>query len=366
VEIELEKFQEAVKVANKAMVQNPQRAGAALARPFYDQGYYDLAGLMAQSAANGGVENGFISFVLGRVASINGDVETSIQHLEKAEQALSDGPTNDIQIATLVFLAEGYMAQKKPEQGISTLQKALKLNPTLGQTRAVLAEALYSLDRKDQARKILDEGLERKPGDPPIMEALIGMAMGNGEKDQAWSLAQEFFSKQRHQAVDPLCQIFLTTGAPDLAEKAARLILKTMPNAGQPYVVLGRIAHQSKDFKQAAIHFEKALELLEEDETQGPWLEQALFHLGDGAALQGNPQAASQYFKRAMALNPASPNIRVALSVLYAQVGQAEVAVNIMDNWLKYYPTPLNVKIAVDTLQKLGLTDAADRLKAGR
>ena len=127
-----------------------------------------------------------------------------------------------------VRLGDAYFAAKKPRQAISAYERALQLQPTY-------------------------PGLSAKLG------TVFGLANQPLEAERAFLLAVAQNPKDG-QALSNLASIFLANGKPDKAISTAKRALQVKPTA-ELYITLGTAYEIKRDFKNALIAFQRAVDL---------------------------------------------------------------------------------------------------------
>lgn len=366
-QIRLGKTEAGALVAGQAMERDIHFAGRNLLMPVFQGELYELAGEMASRLKAAGSDYPYASFVLGRVAAIKGEVATALIHLAEASTAFSSAEENELLAASLVFLAEAYAMAGRNQESLTSLRRALAAAPEIGRTRVLLAESLIARGRLEEAEEVLEtvavEATVPAASAGDGLRALLGVKLRLGKSEEALQLARRGLEQDSLAAAEPVCFGFLDFGSAETLARVAALIRKQTDGTPFPDFIRGCLAQREHDFEQALGWFRKSLE--KRAGIQGPRLRnQTWFFMGNAAASLGRAQEAMGHFSEAVKAAPGAPEPRVAMATLYARLGRMEDAERVFRQWLRAFPSPHNLGVAVQTLTGLGMKDAAARLAA--
>lgn len=136
---------------------------------------------------------------------------------EWSERALEQRASADTQ-AQLGWL---YLVQDRAKEAVAQLEAALAAQPELVSARCHLASALQRLERKDEAKDILQQGLASFPDNPELLLAQGWLAYHEGNLQDAGAAAESLLQQQPGStaAWHLLGQVRLARGELDEADR---------------------------------------------------------------------------------------------------------------------------------------------------
>ncbi len=211
------------------------------------------------------------------------------------------------------------LKQKRTEEAVSYLQKAIDSGSSDPAVFRFIAEAFEDLRMFDNATVALEKAMKIRPDDTDTM----------------FQLADLYYSRGN------------LTSAEDLFRK----IIKSTPgdtNTENALINLGIILDDMERYSEAVLAFEQALQL-------NPKNDNAYYNLGIAYKNSGQPTKAIENWKKAAALNPGEPKNMEAIGDYYMEAGFHQEAADEFSAIVK--SSPGNYKA------RLKLADAYFRLK---
>ncbi len=172
-------------------------------------------------------------------------------------------------------LGAALVAAKQPEQAVEAFSRAVSLDPALDSAMANYARMLLQLGRKNEAIRTLEASLTPDTYAPRARAWLARTYRGSGQSDRAWEHFQLLVSK------DP-------------------------SEIGFRYELASVLASLSR-YQESAIQLEALL-------ARDPNHTMALNDLGAIRLMQGNPEEAVRWLRKAAALQPESDTIQKNLA----------------------------------------------------
>ena len=246
-------------------------------------------------------------YYLGHVYKIKGPLAKSVAFFEQALQL----QTSDV--ATVVWLAEGYLAQGRPEAAEPLFARALTLQPDSAAARSGSGRA--ALAKKDYARAVkdLEEALALEPRATVIHYPLAMAYRGLGDVDWAQAhLGQRGDIETR--VVDPMMWE-----------------LDDLLQGAEAYNARGGRALAAGNWAAAAEYFRKGLELAPADLSLRHRLGTALFQMGDA-------RGALEQFEQVVRTSPEDAKAHFSLGVLMEASGRHKEAIERFSTALQYEP----------------------------
>jgi tetratricopeptide (TPR) repeat protein len=268
-------------------------------------------------------------YYLGHVYMTRAEPEKAIASFERALQL------QPADVASLVWLGNVYLDQGRPEAAEPLFARAVSLQPRavaglFGLGRAALATRNYreAVDRFEQA-------LSADPRATIVHYPLALAYRGLGETARA-----EDHLRQRGT---------VEVGPPDPLMVQLRGLLRS----GVAEENDGMRALDSGDFKSAAGHFRKGVELAPNNPS--------LHHkLGTALSLMGDTAGAFAQFQEAVRLSPGFSQAHYSLGVLLATGGKYQEAAQRFSTAIRYEPNYVDARLRLAEMwQRLGRPDAA-------
>lgn len=229
--------------------------------------------------------------------------------------------------------------------------------------RLLLFEAmiLYREQQYLESIRKLERSLSLHDGDADVHK-LVGLNLVSlGKAD----LAAQYFEKAVELAPRDfmaryyLCLYQLTDGQRVAAETTCRATTQLNPKYLDGYLALGVALEQSKMTQEASQTYLQACELAEEQgsQTETPFLYLARLLISLQQFEQSLPP-----LKKAVAINPKSPEVRTALGQALSRLGQYEQAIQSLQEAVTLAPNEKSPHyLLIGVYQKLGKTEQARR-----
>ena len=157
-----------------------------------------------------------------------------------------------------------YAAQKKSVEAIHFFQLALKADPSHDSSKLELA-AMYILfnisDKRDEARRLINEVLQKQPANIRAHYLLIDMENAAGNQENVIKLYTKIAEIDVADTLAPykLGLIYLAKGEQGKAEEVAANLLKRHPKRPEGMTLSGIIAFQKKQYMDAIPLLQKSL-----------------------------------------------------------------------------------------------------------
>lgn len=229
--------------------------------------------------------------------------------------------------------------------------------------RLLLFEAmiLYRENHYSDSLRKLERVLSLNDADPDVYK-LIGLNLVAGGRDD---LAGAYFEKavalapRDFMARYYLCIYQLTDRQRVSAETTCRTTTQLNPKYLDGYLALGVALEQSKMTQEAIQTYLQACELAEQQgsKTEAPFLYLSRLLISLQQFEQSLPP-----LKKAIAINPKSPEVHTALGQALGRLGQYEQAIQSLQEAVRLAPNEKSPHyLLIGIYQKLGKTDEARR-----
>jgi tetratricopeptide (TPR) repeat protein len=190
------------------------------------------------------------------------------------------------------------LVQGRNEEALDHLQRATELEPGRALWQVNLAAGLVSDSELDEARRLLEEAVERNPDLPDAFGTLAVIALREGRADDAYDLAQHAASLRPG---DPLLEVHIPEALAALGRREEaiahyRQIARTYPVAE---VILGWA-----DQEREAGRFDQAEALYRRFLDDQPGHPEALYNLATLRLNAGDNAEALQLYDRLLTLEP--------------------------------------------------------------
>lgn len=211
-------------------------------------------------------------YYLGAIYATKGELEKAEEHLVRAREIQTDGPT-------LIRLGRVRRDLQKPEEAEEAFRAALELDPNSAAAYEGLGKIRYEQGETEEAIELLERALELQP-EASSLHHVLGLAyrkLGDLEK------AKEHLALNKSVEV-----LFPDPWVTDLNTllKGSRLHLKA-----------GNRAMDDGEFEEALVWFRRAVEADPEDKL-------AQNNLGYVLAEMKQPEEAMEAFRRALEIDP--------------------------------------------------------------
>jgi Flp pilus assembly protein TadD len=191
----------------------------------------------------------------------------------------------------------------RPQEAMTALAGSMRLDPDACATYALMALALRRLDRDEDSRRVLENGLQRHPNEEWLHRLSSQAYARAGDLDSALVAAEEAHRlrpdvwQSKHQLVD----VLLDLRRFDDARLVAEALVALAPTEAAAHNQLGRVALERRHLIEAEHCFRQALALAPGE---------AVFHDNVGIVLyqQGRIAAATRFFDSAVSADPTRRN----------------------------------------------------------
>ncbi|HHQ48835.1 MAG TPA: tetratricopeptide repeat protein, partial [Acidobacteria bacterium] len=214
------------------------------------------------------------------------------------------------------------------------LKRRAKLYPRKREdTLLRLANTLWSMGRRDEARKLLVPLEDR----PTVIMTLAKWALQEGKADEAARLARTvadrtvFPRRIRSQAYSLLAKALEAQWKTDEAMEVAKKALEVDPNSPDPYVALAHLARRRGDTKAALRYIRSAWGV-------APSNVRVLLEVATIAEAAGAVSDARLALERAEKLAPKDANVGIRLADLLIRHGEFMQASMVLSRQLKRHP----------------------------
>lgn len=247
---------------------------------------------------------------LGRFANARQHIEAFLQKTSAPRQ--QEG---------LEILAHVAMGMKDYDAAAEAYRHLLGANPNAQAIKERLAETLVKAGRYQEAEEVYQELATADPRSQDALRGLFQAAYDRGAYQQAVAAMQRFATLNRWTC-EPwlnLARAYRRMGRFDDVRRAAQRCLEVMKEEPSAYFLLGYIAFQEGNFRQAGLDLKKALE-------QDPGSAETLYWLGATELKLGETDIAVGYLEKAIALKPDHASAHYTLAQAYARSGKQEKA----------------------------------------
>jgi tetratricopeptide (TPR) repeat protein len=279
-----------------------------------------------------------------RLAILDRNANHDADAYKRLDDVLKSNPNSS---RALVLKGRYLAADKKFDEAIATLRKAIDVDPKLGEAHYWIGIAYMDKGDREAAKTEFTEVLSLEPTEVGSKLQLAQIHLAEGNLDAAAELASQAVANQpgNGQARLVLIDVQLARGELKTAAHDAALLAKMLPNRAEVQLELGRVYARQGDNENAESALTKAIELSGgSNESVGnlvdlrirtnrldaarQLVDQQIAKHPDNAWLQiysariayrANDQAATEAaLKKALALDPSNVQGYVELSNLYA------------------------------------------------
>ncbi|MEY4631968.1 MAG: hypothetical protein RIQ81_2088 [Pseudomonadota bacterium] len=254
--------------------------------------------------------------------------------------------------------ARGQIALGKVNEGEASLREALRLQPVNDEAWLDLA-GVYARTR-DASRlfevlgEINDSIADKAAANPvQVMRYRFLLAQGyflTGRGGEARTILSDMIVRYPDftPAYVALADSYLREGRPQIAEFVVKRAMDRGKDDASLENLMGAVAFSRKDFKAAAGHFSRAIEM-------APTYGQALVNRANIAIRENEMSAAEEDLNRAIAIDPANPDALIARGVVYRRTGRAELARAAFERVLEVDPVNASARFNLGVLNALDL-----------
>ncbi len=324
-----------------------------------------------QSAANDAPKDAFIQFWLGKAAMVKGDsalaersfrmaAQLNPRDLEAQEElariAGQRGDMNmladvaDKTIAAAPRFPGGYLwramvelSHNSPDKAEADMKIAMSIAPQSAQAYLMLGELRYAQKRYPEGAALLEQALQYDPNSIASLRGLVGYDLLKKQPDHALSRLNAQIAKNPKNSgfYDLLAQLQIQNKNLDQAAATAQKAMEVNPDDGEAVALYAQLQVQRG---QAA----NAIGAWEQWSKAHPSNAGALAILGTLVESSGDTRKAEDYYKKALALQPAQPVAANNLAYLMLQNGEnVDVALTLAETARRGMPDSPN---SADTL----------------
>jgi len=262
-------------------------------------------------------------YLQGRAFHAKGQAALAMSSLK---QALASDPKS---ADTLVAIAELDSEQNQHADAVTTLQKALALNPdNVVVLRHLVDEAIKA--RNGKVALSAASALAARSADKPDDLYLAGAAMLENNSSGASSAFEKYVALRADNAKAWLALGMAYVQQHRFADARGPLerSIRLDPNLAEAEYQLGVVAKNQGTSEEAAQHFQRAIVLQ-------PRHAKALWSLGNLYLLSGDLQKAQENLQAAEAIEPNSVQTQYDLGLVLSKLGKPELAREHLDRYRK-------------------------------
>jgi len=280
-----------------------------------------------------------------------------------ADFAKKDLPAPRDRIAAVEKLKAGFGALQagRYDEAAKILSKLLETEPGMTDVWQMYSDALMKLGREKEALEALQTAAKLSPGNPQVLMALADYFTVTGDFAQARRHAELLGEAGTASGHENLARIALAEGDLAAAEREARAAIARYPTRRVPRMILGRVLHDRRDYRNALVELDEAARPREGQD--GVTLQNLQYLRGDCLARLGRAPDAEAAFREETRLFPASPAPRAALAMLFASEGRENEARAALTELVRQLNTPEAYFTASQTYDILGDAISAARLR---
>ena len=274
-----------------------------------------------------------------------------------------DLPAPRDRIGSVTLLKSGFGAMQRGEfnEAVAAFRKLLKVEPGMTDVWQMYGDSLMKLGREEEALAALKQAARLSPGNPQVLMALSDYYLEIGNYAEARKHAEAAGDAGTTSPHDNLARIAIIEGNLDLAEKEARASLAKYPSRRVPHMILGRVAHDRRDYAGAIAELDLAAQPHGAEKVP---LQNLNFLRGDSLARLGREAEAEKAFLQEIHDFPTGPAPRAALAMLYASQGREAEARKALSDLVTDIHTPSAYFAAIRTYEILGDPRTAAGLRA--
>ena len=281
-----------------------------------------------------------------------GTTQALQQNFPEAEKAFLKAKELDPKgVGILYSLANFYIATKDYPKAEATFKEALALYPGDGRFYGSLAELYFGLGRFDDATRLLESTQLTIPTDPTPTFLLANQYARRNQPMEARKLLLELKGKKEFAENLALAKVLaesFMSDEPARSQIEIDQILKARPKDPQGLLLQGRLQFQLMDY-------DKARATLSEPQALNSGQPEVHYLLGTLEAKDNNLDRATEYFQKALTLNPNYFVARVALSSVLLDRGKtadARLEIDKVNAAVKnFFPARL-VSASIDRIEK--------------
>ena len=262
-----------------------------------------------------------------------------------ADQAIRSNPSS---ASPLLLKGQIFVAQNKPDDGLTYINQALQRDPKNLQALDTRAVVFIAKRRFDEATKDLKLFQSLQPNNPLPYMRLAEIAALSNQPAQSITLMREAISKDPKEIPSHLVLAKYQIGLKQYAKAQDTLTaaLKIAPNNSEALVLMGEVQQQQGQ-KAAAIATDKALVKHNQQSSA------AQFLLANALIQSGDKQEAAIALKRAIQLSPEIEQYRMSLIDLQIQSGDSEGALQSARDYAAIQKGPDAALLLARTLARL-------------
>ncbi|HEX6289275.1 MAG TPA: tetratricopeptide repeat protein [Herpetosiphonaceae bacterium] len=183
-----------------------------------------------------------------------------------------------------------------------------------------LARVLRAQDKTAEAEAVLLP--QANADDPDALVVLAALYRNNGKLDEAETVLQraQGASPPSAEVHEALAELAIARNQPELAEAELQRALELEPQRGSAHILLGKLYAHQLGQPAAAVEQFRAAVALESDDPQ------VYRQLGEALLEAGNAEAAEASFKKALQLAPTSHEAQHGLATAYLAQQQYDAA----------------------------------------
>jgi len=290
------------------------------------------------------------------------------------DTAMTDG-----QVQTLLQQALGHMQNNREFETEATLSAVLKGRPSEPNALQLLGVLRRGQGRMEEAESLYRQSLAAAPNQPQVHHNLGNLLRATGRLDEAIACHREAVRQKPNyiEAYLNLATTLAEAGQLPEAEKSARRALQIQPNMALAKQILGGILTDQGKLKEAETvlrqaiaagspnprqiaalehnlgvtlsqqsRYDEALQMFDAAQAKVP--DMAFVDYNRANALQGagQPDAAVEFYRRAIARNPLDMTAHADLNALLHRMGRDDEVLRSYDEAFALYPAAGGMPLA--------------------
>ena len=198
--------------------------------------------------------------------------------------------------------AETSLRENKPQEAITELSQAIRINPNNSRAYTLLGAAYMMNKQGAQAEAALQQAIQLAPRDNAARRQLGSLYLRSGRADEALSVYQQI-AQLDPRAADAIYNagvILKGQGRDQEAMEAFQKVVALSPNLAPAQFNLGLLCMSAKKYDEAIAAFRNTVRLLPNDPDAWLWL-------GNAYQAKGMSRDAAAAFQKAYSLRRPSP-----------------------------------------------------------
>ena len=276
---------------------------------------------------------------------------------QMSDSAKSMPPKDFLATYNAITSAQRLINQNRLDDAEKQLNALLQKYPGIIGARNMLGQTLFLQKKYERAEYVTMEALALAPNHEGLVTGLTGIKLALNKVDEADLLAQKALEIAPLLSGRKIVLLFFEAGHYDHAARYAQSLKEFDPETAFAFSVLSNLARN--DVKDAMSFVEQGLQTYQ-SQLSPDQIINAIYYLGDSLARMGHYDESLTVFLNNLQRNPDHGPTRDGLVKIYASKREPRKAIEIMDTWVRDYPTRANYLQAARTMTEIGMTQAAN------